>query len=90
MGKTLVKQKIRCPGMTSARQRIKKPMKATLLVNQDPKLHVAVLYTETGYKIGTFSLDGLDALRVAAKVARTRLTKLIAMQASEGGAHGHQ
>ncbi len=86
--KILVKETIRCPGMNSKRMDIERPMKATLFVNKDPRYTVAVLYTETGHKLGTFGLEGLDALRVAAKVARNRLVKLIATQGRDGGVHG--
>lgn len=78
---TLAKKQIRCPGRVSGRK-IRKPMKATLFVNTDSRLNVAVLYTDTGFKIGTFNLEGLDALEVLARTARRGLFKLVAENGS--------
>lgn len=85
--KTFVKKVIRCRGMTSAHEPIQAPMKAVLFANNGPAPNVAVLYTGGGNKIGSFTIAELDALRVATRVARTELAKLIAEQNGNGGVH---
>ena len=85
--KTFVKKVIRCRGMTSAHRPIQAPMKAVLFARKDTALNVAVLYTGSGRKIGTFTIDELDALRVAARVARIKLSSLATQPNGKRGEH---
>lgn len=79
------RKKIACKGMTQDEVRVESPVRATLIVRQNPQGCVALLYRPRSRAlIGAFTLEDLIALEVAVPRVRRELYTLILESATEG------
>lgn len=81
----LKRKKIVCAGKTRDGVRIADPMRATLIVRQNPQGCVALLYKPRSRALlGAFTLADLIALEVAVPKARLELYQLMLSIVAEG------